>query len=218
MDEKAQGSSNLFLYLLFFMFMIFILTTGLGQTLGIAFGYVLEPLIGFNYEYPLITLFLAGIIVVLLSSFFTNLFTDWIKMGKAQEANKAFQNEMKKARKEGNTNRVNKLMKMQPKIMKKQTEASSSMMKPMLFLFIFIIPIFMWLRAFLEDLPLEGYYFFTVPWATHISFFGKTVMQNWLLLYFVFSIVIGQIIRQGLKYISISDWWKNIKPDIKPFK
>jgi hypothetical protein len=27
---------------------------------------------------------------------------------------------------------------------------------------------------------------------------------------------VGQIIRQGLKYISWSDWWKNVKSKIRP--
>lgn len=212
-NNKAQGSSNLILYLVFFMFIIFILGGGLGNTLGEYFGILLEPVIGFGGEYPVLTLASAGIIVVFLSSFFTNLFTDWVAIGKAQEVNKAFQKELRKARQEGNTNRVNKLMKMQPQIMKKQTEASSGMMKPMLFLFIFIIPIFYWLRGFLAEMP---YYYFTVPWADQVSLFGRTVIQNWLLLYFVFSLVFGQIIRQGLKWLGWSDRWKNIKAKIMP--
>ncbi len=83
-------------------------------------------------------------------------------MGEVQETPKAFQKEIQKARKEGNTNRINKLMKMQPEMMKKQTDASSGSMKSMLFLIIFIFPIFIWLRSFLADLD---HYYFTVPWA-----------------------------------------------------
>ena len=124
------------------------------------------------------------------------------------------QKEIQKARKEGNTNRVNKLMKMQPEIMKKQTEASSGMMKPMLFLIIFIWPIFMWLRGFLGGLD---YFYFTVPWADGVSFFSKPLLfQAWLWLYLIFSMVFGQLIRQGLKFISLSDWWKNFKSNIRP--
>ena len=105
-------------------------------------------------------------------------------------------------------------MKMQPEIFKKQQEASSGMMKPMVFLIIFIWPIFMWLRGFLTELP---HYYFTVPWANQISFFSKPfLMQAWLWLYIIFSMVVGQVIRQGLKYIGWSDWWKNIKSKIRP--
>jgi len=185
-----------------------------GPILGYYFGLVLEPLIGFNGNYPVLTLFFAGLIVVSLSSLLTNFFTDWKKMGEAQGRAKAFQKEIAAARKTGNTNRVNKLMKMQPQIMKKQTEASSGMMKPMLFLVIFIFPIFMWLRSFLADMP---YYYFTVPWANEVSLFDRPFLwQAWLWLYLIFSIVFGQLIRQGLKLISWSDWWQNIKGTVKP--
>ena len=177
---------------------------------------VFYPLIGFNGNYPVLTLVLGGIIVVFLSSFFQSLFTDWKKMGESQHITKEFQKEITKARKEGNTNRVNKLMKMQPEIMRRQTEASSSMMKPMFFLFVFIVPIFIWLRFFLGNL---SYYYFTVPWTTGVSLFDKPIgflWQAWLWLYLVFSMVVGQVIRQGLKWISWSDWWKETKKKILP--
>ena len=208
MDNKAQGGSSLLVLLFLFLIILFIMPT-FGPILGEYFGYVLEPLIGFNGQFPVLTLLFAGLIVVTLSSLLTNFFTNWKKMGEAQEIQRAFQKEMTNARKTGNTNRVNKLMKMQPEIMKKQTEASSGMLKPMVFLIIFIFPIFMWLREFLAVLP---YYNFTVPWANNVSLFSRPIlMQAWLWLYLIFSMVLGQLLRQGFKLISWSDWWQNIK-------
>jgi len=215
-DNKAQGSTLLLILVMFFLIM-FVFSNPDVQAAIIVFGNaVFYPVIGFGGEYPILTVFLAGLLVVTLSSLLTNFFTDWIKMGEAQEMQKAFSKEMQKARREGNTNRVNKLMKMQPEMMKKQTEASGGMMKPMVFLIIFIWPIFMWLRYFLAfSVP---HYYFSVPWAEGVSFFSYPFNfgQAWLWLYLIFSIVIGQIIRQGLKYIGWSDWWKNIKEKIKP--
>lgn len=213
-DNKAQGSTLLLILVMFFIIM-FVFSNPAIQSAVITFGNaVFYPLIGFDGNYPILTLFLAGLLVVTLSSLLTNFFTDWIKMGEAQQIQRSFSKEMQKARREGNTNRVNKLMKMQPEMMKKQTEASGGMMKPMVFLIIFIWPIFMWLRSFLAGLP---HYYFTVPWAENVSFFDKPfLMQAWLWLYLLFSIVVGQVIRQGFKYISWSDWWKNIKEKIKP--
>jgi len=216
-DDKAQG--NMMMYLMIMLIMIFVFTSvpEIPQSLGAFFGILLEPLIGFNGQYPILTIVFAGIIVVVLSGSLTNFFTDWIKMGEVQHTQKAFSAEMQKARREGNTNRVNKLAKMQPELMKKQQEASSGSMKPMLFLFIFIWPIFIWLRSFLADL---SHYHFTVPWANEVSLINmdpnKFIMQNWLWIYLIFSFVIGQVIRQGFKYISWSDWWKNIKSKISP--
>jgi uncharacterized membrane protein (DUF106 family) len=213
MDDKAQGS--MMKYLLIMLIMMFVFTsTNIGIYLGQIFGLALQPIIGFNGQYPVLTIFMAGIIVVILSGSLTNFFTDWKKMGEMQQTQKAFSAEMQKARKEGNTNRVNRLMKMQPELMRKQQEASSGSMKSMLFLFIFIWPIFIWLRGFLAGLD---HFYFTTPWVHSVSLFHRPfLMQAWLWLYLIFSMVIGQVIRQGLKYISWSDWWKNIKSKITP--
>jgi uncharacterized membrane protein (DUF106 family) len=135
-------------------------------------------------------------------------------MGESQEMSRAFQKEIQKARREGNTNRVNKLMKMQPEIFKKQQEASGGMMKPMVFLIIFIWPIFIWLRTFLVDTP---HHFFSTPWANTVDIFSKPIlMQSWLWLYLIFSFVIGQMIRQGIKYLTWSEWWQKTKTKILP--
>jgi uncharacterized membrane protein (DUF106 family) len=214
MDENAQGKQLLLLMLLMFAMLFIFADPTISSFISISLNTVFYPMIGFGGTYPVLTLVLAGVIVVFLSSFFQNLFTDWKKMGESQEMTKAFQKELTSARKEGNTNRVSKLMKMQPEIMKRQTEASSGMMKPMLFLFIFIVPIFMWLRFFLGNLE---YYYFTVPWTETVSFFDKfSIMQMWLWFYLIFSMVVGQVIRQGLKWLSWSDWWKKTKPKIIP--
>jgi len=215
LNDNAQSSQLLILMLLMFVMLFIFGDPGISLLISTSLNTVFYPLIGFGGNFPVLTLVLAGIIVVFLSSFFQNLFTDWKKMGESQEITKAFQKEMSAARKEGNTNRVNKLMKMQPEIMKRQTEASSGMMKPMLFLFLFIVPIFMWLRFFLGGLE---YYYFTVPWDASVSLFSKPLLwQAWLWLYLIFSMVVGQVIRQGLKWISWSDWWKETKPKILPF-
>ena len=202
------------LMLLMFVMIFIFGDPNIRSMIALSLNSVFYPIIGFGGNYPLLTIFLAGILVVFLSSFFTNLFTDWKAMGKAQEASRAFQKEINKARKEGNTNRVKKLMKMQPQIMKMTTESSSKMMKPMLFLFIFIAPIFIWIIHFLGNLD---YYFFTVPWTTGVSLFDKVIlMSNWFLVYLLISMVLGQLIRQGLKWISWSDWWQNIRKNIRP--
>ena len=203
------------MYMMLFLLIMFIMmSTGIGNLLGYYFGLILEPTIGFGKNYPVLTLFLSGLMVVIFSSLLTNFFTDWKKMGESQELAKAFQKELTEARKAGDTSRVNKLMKMQPEIMRKQTESSAGMMKPMIFLIVFIWPIFMWLRGFLADLP---YYYMTVPWANGVSFFDKSVLwQVWLWIYMLVSMIFGQIIRNGLKWISFSTWWENIREKISP--
>lgn len=208
MTDVKPNSPNPITYMLLFFFLMLIVMPYLGPILGVIFGYALDPLIGFNGRFPILTIALAGVFVVILSSFFNTLFMDWKAMGRAQEISKAFQKELAQARKDNDMQKIKKLMKMQPKILRMTTQSSSGTMKMMIPIVIFIFPIFIWLRIFLSGSP---YLFFTVPWAERVALYGRTVMQNWLLLYLVFSIVFGQVFRQAFKAVSLSEWWQNIK-------
>ena len=213
-DNKAQMGQMLLPIALMFLMLFIISDPNISTAIADGMNTVFYPLIGFGGNYPILTIFIAGLFVVFLSSFFQILFTDWKKQGETQQMMRAFNKELSKARKEGNTNRYNKLAKMQPQIMKKQTEAQSGMWKSMTFLFIFIIPIFIWLRTFLGGLD---YYYFTVPWAVKVSLFSRDamIMQTWLLFYLIISMVIGQIFRGAMKHIAWSDWFQNTIGKIK---
>lgn len=209
-DNKSRSGNQLLMMMVLMFIMIFVLgNQDITNLIAVTLNTVFYPIIGFNGNYPVQTIILSGTMVVTLSSFFNNLFADWTKIGEMQEISKAFQKEVTSARKSGDTDRVNKLMKMQPEIMGKQMEAQSGMMKPMLFLFIFIIPIFTWLKFFLGGL---SYYQITIPWGEGISLFYKPfLMQVWLWLYMIFSMVFGQVLRGVFKWISWSNCWRNIK-------
>jgi uncharacterized membrane protein (DUF106 family) len=215
-NDSAQAGQMLLLMLLLFVMILIFGDANIRNFVALSLNSVFAPLIGFGGANPLFTIILAGVIVVFLSSFFTHLFTNWKAMGQAQEASKAFNREITKARREGNTNRLQKLMKMQPQIMKMTTQSSGGMMKSMFFLFIFIAPIFIWLTYFIGTIV--HYDYFTVPWGTGVSLFGRAslIMSNWFFLYLIFSFLAGQLIRQGLKWISWSAWWQNIRKTIRP--
>ncbi len=215
LDDIAQAGQMLLLMLLLFIMILIFGDANIRNLVASSLNSVFAPLIGFGGANPLLTIVLAGIIVVFLSSFFTHLFTNWKAMGQAQEASKAFNKEITKARKEGNNNRLQKLMKMQPQIMRMTTQSSGGMMKSMFFLFLFIAPIFIWLTYFLGSVH---YFYFTVPWGSGASLFGRDgwIMSNWFLLYMIFSYLAGSLIRQGLKWISWSPWWQNLRKNIRP--
>lgn len=213
--QGAQGSQMLLFLLVMFVMLFIFSDINIRNTIANALNVVLYPLIGFDGQFPVLTVLISAIIVVSLSSFFTHIFTNWKAMGRSQEINRAFQKEMSKARRERNEVRIKKLMKMQPEIMKMSMESSSGMMKPMMFLIIFIAPLFIWLTFFLGNLQ---YFSFTLPWSFNVSLYNRSpiYITNWFLLYLVFSFLIGQLLRQGLKWISWSNRWQQIKQRIIP--
>lgn len=209
-SETQQSSSQMrdFLlpYTLVLLMMMLIALPSVRLSIATALDSVLYPLIGFDATYPLLTISIAGIIVVILSSIFTNIFMDWKAQARAQKMAEYFQKELKKAREKKDTEKIKKLMKLQPKILEVQSQSTSGITKQMVLVLIFITPIFIWLMSFLQRVP---YFYFTTPWADVVSLTGRNfvIISNWFLFYIVFTTVVGQVFRQILKYLKVSGKW-----------
>lgn len=192
---KQQSSMGFFLLLMISLLIIF--DPRLRSALGSAVGAVFYPLFGFNYNYPVLTIFIAGSIVIVISAVVRHLSVDWLEMAKMQEMVSNFQREYRKALKSQNTYKIKKLQKMQAEIMKKQGEVSSKQMRMMPITLIIFVPIFTWIWEFLINTP---HYYFDVPWTTHVSFFDNPFLfPNWILLYMLLSIPLTQIIQYMLR-------------------
>lgn len=203
MAQKQQSSLLFFLALMFAIFVLF--DPNLRASLGNAVGVAFTPLIGFNHHYPVLTIFLAGSIVIIISALIRHFTTNWIEIARNQAILSKFQKEYRKARLSNNKYMIKKLQKIQPEIMKKQGEISSKQMKMMPVTLLIFIPIFTWIWDFLLG---TSHYFFDVPWATHVNFFGKyAIFPNWILLYMLLSIPLTQVIQYLLKTIS---WRRDI--------
>ncbi|RLF54769.1 MAG: hypothetical protein DRN13_01850, partial [Thermoplasmata archaeon] len=74
-DKTQQPSTTGFLLPFFVLFIIMMIITIPGVRTAIALGMdsILYPLIGFNASYPVLTIALSGIIMITLSSIFTNI-------------------------------------------------------------------------------------------------------------------------------------------------
>ncbi len=193
---KQQSSMGFFLLLMISMLIIFDqrLRTALGNAVGIVF----QPLLGFNYSYPVLTIFIAGSIVIVISAIIRHIAVDWIEMAKVQEMVSAFQRKYREALKSQNKYMIKKMQKMQTEIMAKQSQVSSKQMKLMPITLIIFVPIFTWIWEFLMN-PNMHYYFDT-PWALHVSFFKSSFLfPNWILLYMLLSIPLTQVIQYILR-------------------
>jgi len=110
--QKQQSSLLFFMVLMFSMFVLF--DSNLRSSMGNAVGMVFSPLFGFNYRFPVLTIFLAGSVVILISTIVRHFTTDWIEMAKNQQIMSKFQKEYRKARLENNKYMIKKLEKLQP--------------------------------------------------------------------------------------------------------
>jgi len=111
---RQSSMSSLYMMITLLMFMILFIPS-LREALGIAAGFVLEPLFAFNYNYPLYTFLATGILVTLINTWARHHYTDWISMARMQAKMKAFNKVYREAVRKQDVNQIEKLKKIQTK-------------------------------------------------------------------------------------------------------
>ena len=198
---KTQSTKSLANFATLFFVMIAVLVLfdqNIRNALGEAVGYVFQPLFGFNYEYAVLTLMITGFIMAALTIIVRHFFTDYVQQAENQKIVSAFNKELQKARLENNTYKIKKLTEMQPEILQRSMKASSTQLKLMPVTLIIVIPIFAWLSVFMGQVhsPLIA-----VPWSYNVNLTENAIFfPNWVLLYSLISIPLGQILARSLRF------------------
>ena len=201
---QPGGSPFMMMFLLLFM-MFFLLDPNMREGAGNLAGGILYPLYGFNDQYPHLTLFCSGVTMVLITTTIRHVFMDWIKMAEIQAKFKGFNKKMGDLRKAGNFEKVQKLSeKYRPELMQMHAEMQGFQMKPMVFTMIVAIPIFMWLHAFIGDVP-DGARAVSLPWEPKWWLDNRFILPYWVALYSLLTIPIGQTYQRLLKLISFRE-------------
>lgn len=187
--------------MLVMMFLILILYTVDGQDHVI--GEVLDKglfFLGMDGKYPVVTLFIAGALMASTSAILRSFFMDMMAQAKSQQIMSAFNKELRQARLENNSFKIKKLTEMQPAMMAKNMENSNKMMKSMPFTMIIIIPMFLWIRYFVNvTVDAAGTLGVFVPWA-EVSLLDQVwFMPDWILIYTLISIPFGQIVNRLIR-------------------
>jgi len=184
--------------MLVFMFALFIMfDQNTRSFLGEVVGYVLMPLIGFDSQMPVLTLVLAGLLMVTFSFTMRAFFTDNVEMARNQKVMAAFNQELRQARMENNLYKIKKLTEHQQVIMSKSMDMSTQQLKLMPATMIFIIPIFAWVSVFVTGLAAPV---ISVPWSFNVDLNGSTVLPHWILLYTMISIPFGQVLSRTFRF------------------
>ena len=219
MSEEEQNSEEPvqppamggLLITMLFMFYI-ILNPELRTGMGDLAADVLEPQIGFDHQYPILTFLLAGILMISTTTVIRHILIDWEKVADVQTKMAAYNKEMGEARKSGNNARMNKLMALQPQVMVLQSEMMSNQMRPMMFTMLIAIPIIMWLRIFVEGMEHQV---LSLPWEGNYDLNDELwFLPHWILVYSALSLPFGQILMRGLKLLTISSGPPTYDPPI----
>ncbi|MHB1493418.1 MAG: DUF106 domain-containing protein [Thermoplasmataceae archaeon] len=200
---KTLTQTQLLYFGIFIFSMVVIYLAPLREAIGSALGTVLNPSIGFNFKYPVVTLVLSGVIIGVVTAVPRYIFTDWLKMGKAQSRTRAFSEALRKAYRENDQDKVKKLQKLRTEMTMEQQVVQMNNTKPLMFLSFFTILIFVWLFVFVYVMKFP---YISTPWNPTVPLLGSFLgpMPYWVFLYFVSNLVIGYFITMLIKFVDFT--------------
>ncbi|MGB0653648.1 MAG: DUF106 domain-containing protein [Thermoplasmatota archaeon] len=216
--EPPKRKSNLMTFLGIGAVFLILFDNNLREATGNAVGFVMDPVVGFNGDLPVLTLVLAGTFMVLLTTVVRHFTTDWLEMARTQGYMRHFQKEMGDARKANNTFKLKKLQDKQPEVLMQQQAMSTKQLKTMPLTMLLVIPLFAWMFTFVSSL---NYTHYATPWnpavdmfATNGILFGSSVFPHWILLYMAVSIPFGAVVQRIMKWFSWKERWAQRHPEV----
>lgn len=175
----------------------------IGTSFGNAAGLLLNPLIGFNGQFPVITILMAGLLTTAVSSVLRHIITPWTRMAKMNLVMGAVRKETMEAVRKGNQGKVAKLRARQAEVMAEYADVQFVPLKSMAYTMLLFVVIFTWIRLFVDvTLVQQGNLTFTVPWSSGANFLAVYVFPSWILLYSLLAIPFSQVLQRVLKYVS----------------
>jgi uncharacterized membrane protein (DUF106 family) len=185
-------------FVLFFGVMI---SAELRDGLGVATGYFLgwlPDILPFH-----VVLFILAAVTGLYASLIQKYTMDWEFLRNSQEKMKKMQRNMKEAQLSGDQSRIQAMQNEQMKAVADQGKMMQMQFKPMLYIGIVSIPLFMWAYLFISNNPNM---MMTFPfWGTHpINATVWGPILYWFYWYFICSLPVSQIIRKALDIGSMS--------------
>ena len=195
MDLKKHSNQISIIVAMLFIFLstIPVIRQTLGSGMDIALGPLsLSP---FNLPFYIIILILSAL-TGLYSSLLQKYTIDYERLQEVQEGMKEFQKDYRDAQLSKDERRIKKLEPKRDKMMKEQMEISQEQFKPMAYILLVSIPIFLWL---IYKLPLQHEtivfpYFGAQALATGAIW----IVPAWILWYMICSISISQVIRKSM--------------------
>ena len=168
------------------------------ESIGAIMGVFMDPISMMVGEGNFhIMLFIMAAITALYASLIQKYTIDWDLMRNTQERMKSFQKEFREAQLSQNTYMVKKLEEQRADMMGDQLEMSKQQFKPMAYISIISLPLFMWAYHYISGHPGASLVF---PfWGTQVLV--ETVIgpiQYWIFWYFITSLAISQVVRKAL--------------------
>lgn len=208
MQPMPRGTMIGMLGVLVIMMVVMVWREQIGHALNYVFKYI-----DFDGKYPVLTLMIAGIVMITLSTVIRSFLSDPISQAKAQHVQSEYNTEMRNARIENNLYKLKKLQEIQPQMMQASMEQSTKMMKLMPVTMLFVIPIYAWIFYFVtftmggDTTPL----YINMPWGqANLMDNLMGFMPQWIVIYTLISLPIGQLENKLINYYLFKKRLKSI--------
>jgi len=177
---------------------IVILGQDFRNSLGQSVGFIMDPLVTLlgasNFH---IVLFIMASITALYASLIQKYTMDWELMRSTQEKMRVFQKQFREAQLSNNTSLMKKMEAERSEMMSQQMEMSKQQFKPMAYISIISLPLFMWAYYYISSHEAATMFF---------PFWGEQILtdtiigpfQYWIFWYFIASLAVSQLIRKAL--------------------
>lgn len=180
------------------MFGIMLLGESFRTAVGGIVGILMDPVLALvgQENFHLILLVMAAITAI-YASLIQKYTIDWDLMRNTQERMKVFQKEFREAQLSQNTYMLKKLEDQRKEMMEDQMKMSKQQFKPMAYISILSLPLFMWAYFYISGHESATMVF---PfWGEQLltsTAFGP--IQHWIYWYFISSLGVSQLIRKAL--------------------
>ncbi|MCD4702780.1 MAG: DUF106 domain-containing protein [Methanosarcinaceae archaeon] len=199
-EEKVKKTVEKFLIAVGISLMIGIVAFGEEgrDAIGSIMGVVMDPLSAMVGESNFhIMLFIMAAITALYASLIQKYTIDWELMRNTQARMKVFQKEFREAQLSQNTYMVKKMEEERADMMSDQLEMSKQQFKPMAYISIISLPLFMWAYHYISSHDAPS---LTFPFWGDVMLTDMMIgpLQYWIFWYFITSLAISQVVRKAL--------------------
>ncbi|NYT04987.1 MAG: DUF106 domain-containing protein [Methanomicrobiales archaeon] len=194
---KGLGQFSFFFVMILAMVVYSIesIRVGIGSAMDMIFAPIVQsPDGGYVTSWLVIILALAAITGV-YSSLLQKYTIDYEKMQVVQKKMRDFQKDFREAQLSGDEKKVKKMMDKRDKLMQEQLEMSQEQFKPMSYIMVITVPIFLWL---LYKVPDMGSIVFPFWGELNLADGTPFFLPAWILWYMICSLTLSQVIRKSL--------------------
>ncbi len=161
---------------------------------------ILTPMVPFSDRWFVLTVTLLGSSIMVVNTVFRSFFMDPMKQAHLAHRNKQIRKLLNEARMDRDKVRMEKIQKLQQRLMPEQMKLQNSMMKPMMFTFVFIIAIFSWMALNVESFRID---YVSLPWRTEWNLIDDKVIifPAWIATYITTSAPLGRVVDRHIKLL-----------------